>query len=318
MSSRSREITVRPAGTLAGVTRRDRSALLADACALLRCPLCGEPLAPAGESAVRCPARHTFDVARHGYLSLLSGSRPTSGDDDAMAVARARFLDTGAYDPIRDAVADLAAPALSGERAVGSDARMTDIDDGSAAPVVLDIGAGTGHYLATALGRAPESARGIALDTSTRALRVAARAHPGIVAATWDAFKPFPLPDASVDVVLDVFAPRNPAECARVLRPTGRLVVARPTGRHLAELRDEVAAMVSIDPAKEERLAAALGPRFAEIETCLVEQSIALDPEQARDLIGMTPSARHLDAASAIGHGLEVTISVLVSAYALR
>ena len=46
----------------------------------------------------------------------------------------------------------------------------------------------------------------------------------------WDVFRPFPLADGVADVVLDVFAPRNPAEFHRVLRPTGRLIVVRPPG----------------------------------------------------------------------------------------
>ncbi|GAB2541833.1 putative RNA methyltransferase [Brachybacterium huguangmaarense] len=287
---------------------RSSAAVDLDAAAeLLRCPLCARPLAPAG-SALRCPERHTFDVSRQGCISLLGGAKAVSGDDDDMARAREAFLATGAYAPLRDAVAELAA----GEESCGAGGAGSARDR-----VVLDIGAGTGYYLAGALGEMP-GARGIALDTSPRALRVAARAHPRAIAATWDAFKPFPLADASVDAVLDVFAPRNPAEFARVLRPGGRLVVARPTPRHLAELREEVGAMVSIDPAKEERLARALDPFFTPITTREVTYALPLDPEQARALIGMTPSARHLDAASVSANAASVTVSVLVTAYAPR
>lgn len=271
------------------------------ACDLLRCPLCAGPLDAAG-SALRCPDRHTFDISRHGYVSLLGGSKAVSGDDADMARARERFLGSGAYEALRERIVALAVEGCAAD-----------------APVALDIGAGTGHYLAGMLDALP-GARGIALDTSVRSLRAAARAHERAVAATWDAFRPFPLADASVDVVLDVFSPRNPPEFRRVLRPDGRLIVARPTQRHLAELRAEVPAMVAIDPAKEERLAAALEPHMRELSTELVETTIALDAEQTRDLVGMTPSARHLDAAAlaADGAGLTVTLSVLVSAYAPR
>lgn len=273
------------------------------ACDLLRCPLCAGPLDAAG-SALRCPERHTFDISRHGYVSLLGGSKAVSGDDADMARARERFLGSGAYEALRERIVALA---------------VEGIGDDAHAPVVLDIGAGTGHYLAGVLDAMPR-ARGIALDTSVRSLRAAARGHERAVAATWDAFRPFPLADASVDVLLDVFSPRNPAEFRRVLRRDGRLIVARPTQRHLAELRAEVPAMVAIDPAKEQRLAAALEPHVREIRTELVETAIGLDAEQTRDLVGMTPSARHLDPAAlaADGAGLTVTLSVLVSAYAPR
>lgn len=309
---------------------------LRSACELLRCPICAAPLgigdAAVRGAALRCAARHTFDISRYGYISLLTGAKPTSGDDAEMARARERFLASGAYEPLRTAIVAMAAEALTDAERAGSGCAGSDRAGSDRAgtaptpsaptrhdPVVLDVGAGTGHYLAGVLDALP-TARGIALDTSVRALRVAARAHPRAVAATWDVFSPFPLADASADVVLDVFSPRNPPEFRRVLAPHGRLIVARPTQRHLAELRAEVSAMVGIDPAKEERLTRALAPHVDEVRTELVETRIALDASQLRDLVGMTPSARHLDPAAlaADGSGLTVTLSVLVSAYSPR
>ncbi|GGX31327.1 hypothetical protein GCM10010341_60970 [Streptomyces noursei] len=98
------------------------------------------------------------------------------------------------------------------------------------AGTVVDVGCGTGYYLAGVLDQLPDP-RGLGLDASVRALRSAARAHRRAAAASWDVFRPFPLVDQAADVVLDVFAPRNPSEFHRVLRPSGRLIVVRPTER---------------------------------------------------------------------------------------
>ncbi|MGW0882584.1 putative RNA methyltransferase [Streptomyces sp. NPDC002671] len=269
---------------------------------LLRCPTCRTRRLYPDRGALCCPAGHTFDIARHGYVSLLTGTRATSGDDAAMVQARDRFLATGRYAPIRQAVARLAADSVP-ERGT-----------------VVDVGCGTGYYLAGVLDQLP-GARGLGLDTSVRALRSAARAHERAAAATWDVFRPFPLADEVADVVLDVFAPRNPAEFCRVLRPAGRLIVVRPTGRHLAELRGRVPAMVTIDPAKEQRLQQALAPYFEAVVTEQVEYPMALVGLEALDLVGMTPSARHLSRAdlSDDGHLPNlVTVSVLATAYKPR
>ncbi|MFI2412663.1 putative RNA methyltransferase [Streptomyces sp. NPDC018947] len=266
---------------------------------LLRCPTCRAPLRPGG-GALHCPAGHTFDVARHGYVSLLTGSRATSGDDAAMVRARDRFLSTGAYGPVRRAVARLAAGAVTGRG------------------TVVDVGCGTGYYLAGALDRLP-GARGVGLDTSVRALRAAGRAHERAAAVAWDVFRPFPLADGAADVVLNVFAPRNAPEFHRVLRPAGRLIVVRPTARHLAELRGPIPSMVTVDPAKEERLRRALGPFFDAAATERVEYPLRLTGRQALDLVGMTPSARHV---ADLGDGLlpphRVTVSVLATSYRPR
>ncbi len=268
---------------------------------LLCCPTCRARLHP-DRGTLRCQAGHTFDIARHGYVSLLTGSRATSGDDAAMARARDRFLSTGRYVPIRQAVARLAAEGVP--------------EQGT----VVDVGCGPGYYLAGVLDRLP-GARGLGLDTSARALRSAARAHERAAAATWDVFRPFPLADGVADVVLDVFAPRNPSEFRRVLRPSGRLVVVRPTGRHLAELRGQVPGMVAIDPAKEERLHEALAPFFEAAETEQVEYVTSLTRTEAVDLVGMTPSARHVNRADLDEDGLlpdRVTVSLLATAYRPR
>lgn len=289
------------------MTRPLPAALLA-ALPLLRCPVCALPL-DARERTLGCAGGHRFDAARGGSVSLLSGPAPVSGDDDDMARARDRFLATGAYGRLRDAVLDLAAP----EACAGPDGRPA-----GARRTVLDAGCGSGWYLAALLAEQPGTL-GIGLDTSTRSLRFAARAHEDLAAVGADLFSRLPLADASVDVVLDVFSPRNPPEFARVLRPGGRLVVARPAPDHLAELREAVPAMVGIDPRKEERLAAALDPHFTAGPEIIVRAPLRLGAVAAADLVLMTPSARHVDpAALALPDVLEVTLSAVVGAYELR
>ncbi|HJG90674.1 MAG TPA: methyltransferase domain-containing protein [Brachybacterium massiliense] len=264
----------------------------------LRCPHCGDPLALT-ERTLRCPHRHSFDLARSGYLPLLAGTSPTSGDDDAMARARDSFLATGAYAPLREAITQTA-PA--GVRRI------------------LDIGGGTGYYLAGLLDERVD-AHGLGVDTSVRALRFAARAHERAAAASWDVFARFPLADGSADLVLDVFAPRNPEEFARVLAPGGHLLVVRPAPDHLAQLRTAVPGMVGLDPRKEERLAQALDPLFSTVRTTEVRFGLALDALTARDLVAMTPSARHVDEQALrtlLTGDSEVTVSVLVSLHRRR
>lgn len=267
----------------------------------LRCPICADRLEPA-PGALRCPRFHTFNIAKQGYVSLLSGTRPTSGDDAAMIHARNRFLATGAYEPIRRVTASMASRAMP--------------EDGS----VLDVGCGTGYYLAGVLDQLPGT-HGLGLDSSVRALRSAARAHERAAAASWDVFRPYPLADHTVNAVLNVFAPRNPTEFHRVLHPTGRLIVVRPTADHLAELRRDVPGSISIDAHKEQRLHDALAPFFEHERDEHLDYIAALEPQAARDLLNMTPSARHVAPADLPkDHCLprQVKVSVLASSYLAR
>lgn len=136
----------------------------------LRCPVCGEPLAEATAgttSALRCPRRHSFDIARQGYVNLLAGRAPHVGDSAEMVAARADFLAAGHYDLISAALSDAATEAASRPPTSGF----------GAYPLVVDAGAGTGRYLGAVLAALPDAV-GLALDVSKPALRRAARAHP--------------------------------------------------------------------------------------------------------------------------------------------
>lgn len=103
--------------------------------------------------------------------------------------------------------------------------------------------------------------------------------------------------------------------------PVSLLIVIRPTGRHLAELRGRLPATVTVDPAKEQRLHRALDPFFEASVTERVEYPAPLSRPDALDLVAMTPSARHVSRADLDdGRVLpeQVTVSVLATAYQPR
>ncbi|SBT51735.1 putative RNA methyltransferase [Micromonospora auratinigra] len=251
----------------------------------LRCPVCTEPLAGATAGTahtLRCPRRHSFDIARQGYVNLLAGRAPHSGDSAAMVAARADFLAAGHYDTVAAALADAAREVVSGAGA-----------GGDAYPLVVEPGAGTGHYLATVLAALPDAA-GLALDVSKPALRRAARAHPRAAAALADTWQRLPLADGSTTVLLNVFAPRNGPEFHRVLDPAGALLVVTPAADHLTELVDALD-LLRVDPAKADRVADSLGRRFTEESTGVHRARLRLTRAEVSALVGMGPSAWHTD-----------------------
>lgn len=197
-------------------------------------------------------------------------------------------------------------------------ARTEAADHGLA---VLEIGAGTGYYVAAVLDALP-TARGIALDVSKAAARRAARAHERAGSVLADAWRGLPVPDGVMSAVVSVFAPRNADEVARVLAAGGRFVVVTPTSRHLRELIEPLG-MVSVDAAKEDRLAESLGERFELVGREAVEYPMSLTHEDVARVVAMGPSAFHGDvgraeAIAALPDPVAVTASVTVSVYRPR
>jgi 23S rRNA (guanine745-N1)-methyltransferase len=237
----------------------------------LRCPVCGGGLARTGDQALRCRQGHSFDIARQGYVNLTAGRSPHPGDTAEMIADRAAFLAGGHYDFI--------AQALAGT------VRATD-------GLVLDAGTGTGTYLAGVLESLPD-APGLGLDVSKPALRRAARCHPRAGAALADLWRPLPVADDSVSVLLNVFAPRNGPEFHRILRPDGMLLVVTPAQDHLEELVT-THGLIRVDPTKADRVAETLGPTFRTESATTHRHRLELTALETRTLIGMTPSARHV------------------------
>jgi 23S rRNA (guanine745-N1)-methyltransferase len=158
---------------------------------------------------------------------------------------------------------------------------------------VVEVGAGTAYYLAGVLGTA-SGRRGIALDVSRYAARRAAKVDPRIGSVVCDAWRELPLLDDSAQLMLNVFAPRNAAEMARVLAPAGTLLVVTPNQQHLAELVG-VLGLVTVDEEKERRLRESFAGIFVPTGSEVIEDTMRLDRSAVEQLVLMTPSARHLN-----------------------
>ena len=228
---------------------------------VLACPHCGLALANIDRSAV-CGNNHSFDRAREGYLNLLVGGRlpagTTPGDTSESLAARRRFLSTGAYRPIADAVA----------RAIGS-------PDGP----VLDVGCGEGWYLSNFDA---DSLFGI--DISRKAVQMAARSMPGASFAVASAYR-MPVLDASCSVVFSVFAPHPFDEFARVLGDDGIWVTATPGPDHLREMRPAY----EPDDRANERFDRRTQPPTESTSAERVTFGLDLDDQSSDDLFLMTP-----------------------------
>ncbi|MET0198764.1 MAG: putative RNA methyltransferase [Rhodococcus fascians] len=273
--------------------------MLADVIDLLVCPHCGSDL-DVEDRTLLCDRGHSFDVARQGYVSLQPGSAgKITGDSPDMIAARTAFLSTGHFDRVTAALVD----------AVG------------ASRTVLEIGVGSGHYLAAVLDRT--GGRGIGIDVSKAAARRAAQAHPAIGSVVADVWNGLPVRSGSLDAITCVFSPRNAAESRRVLAPGGRLVVVTPTVRHQQELIGELG-LIGVDEDKARRLGDSLSGGFDQVDRTAVEYRMELTHAEVGSLVGMGPSVRHTAEADrraaieSLSEPVAVTASVVVGTYERR
>jgi 23S rRNA (guanine745-N1)-methyltransferase len=254
------------------------------------CPHCRQPLEARGGVFV-CAGDHTFDRAKEGYVNLLAGRQKPGpkGDTPAMLAARRRFLEAGYYAPLR--------------------ARLGEIISGIEHASVAEIGCGEGYYIG-GISEHLGDAKCLGTDIAKDGIRLAAKRYEQARFAVADTNIMVPLPDHSADVLLDICAPRNASEFARVSRPGGRLIVVIPTQRHLAKLR-EVQPLLAIQQHKRRLVQDSLAGYFALSAHEVLEVPLELDGAAVSDLVHMTPNAWFLTDAQRAKLAAIETMSVL-------
>lgn len=190
------------------------------------CPVCKKRLKKL-DNVWHCQNGHSFDIARKGYVNLLTTSKrnpKNSGDNAEMVKARTRFLDKNYYLPLAQRIAQVASEQF----------------DGYKSPIVIDSGCGEGFYTCV-YAKALPCARLFGIDISKTAVaHCMTRVHlDGLTNCEFAVASSFELPfhSESADMVISTFAPVSNDEYARVLKKGGKLIVVSPSAKHLFELK---------------------------------------------------------------------------------
>jgi len=239
---------------------------------MLCCPVCHLALSQEKTRAV-CPAGHSFDRAREGYLNLLlNSSSHGHGDDRAMLLARRAFLEKGHYQPL---ISCLCREVEERIPVCGS---------------LLDAGCGEGYYTDGIFSYLKEKGKEIRMfgfDISKEALRLTAKKCAGkgsfFVASTFH----IPVLNASADMILSLFAPYSEEEFLRVLKPGGVLIRAVPLEDHLFSFKQ----VLYENPTKNTSRAV-IGEGFEVLSETRIRRPFFLSSsEEIMALFGMTPYA---------------------------
>ncbi len=228
------------------------------------CPLCHAPLTRSGNSYL-CPQRHQFDQAKEGYVNLLPVQHKRSrdpGDSAEMMQARRAFLDAGHYQPLRDAVSEKL-------RAIHPEH-------------LLDIGCGEGYYTHAFAADTKET---WGLDVSKTAVRYGAKRYPQVNFCVASSQR-LPFDDNSMDVVVRIYAPCNPLELKRVVKPGGWVITVTPGPRHLMEMKGLIYSEIQLHAPHSEVIEG-----FSLISHDALAYPMQLTGEEATTLLQMTPFA---------------------------
>ncbi len=255
---------------------------------ILQCPVCREALLRAA-SGYQCANKHSFDAARQGYVNFLLAHKKHSkepGDSREMIESRRRFLDRGVYNRVSDGINGAVADDL------GRPERGRPF-------TILDAGCGEGFYLKRlkeSLAQRPGTPCPVdyyGVDISKVAVRQATQRDKTMnwfVASIVD----LPFAPGALDIVLNVFSLADFAEFSRILRASGKLVIASPGPRHLNGLR-EIIYPVAREHAGSTRAEQARGLFSLADEKRINYQLELQSSQEIMDLLAMTPYFWNID-----------------------
>ena len=290
----------------------------ASSLSILACPVCRVALEREGPT-YHCANAHTFDIAKQGYVNLLLAQARKSKDpgySKTMIASRHAFFNDGHYEPLADALADIA---------------LGHVLPTQPQPVIIDAGCGEGYYLRRLGLRAAHHAtlqtahespaatlpQRCGIDISKHGVQIAARLDPHgtyAVASTHD----LPLLPAIADVLITHFSPRFGASFGRVVRPSGVVLVGSPGPQHLYELKQLV--YNTPEPHDVAVPFADESDRLTLIDTCAITYPLALrDGAAISNLLAMTPlywsASPDTQAELATLDSLDTTVDVVVHAF---
>ena len=241
----------------------------------LMCPICGEVLERKDRTYV-CSSRHSFDVARQGYVNLLTVQQKHSlapGDTREQVLSRRAFLEEGCYAPIMETlIATAKKYGVTGE--------------------ILDIGCGEGWYSAQLAKALDLPLTG--LDISKEAVRCAAAKYKDALWLCATAAH-IPVPGASAGLLTSLFALTLPEEFHRVLVPGGLYFQVLAAEDHLLGLKS----IIYDELHHKEKDTVPEIPGFERLESIPIRFSFRVEGEQIRNLFSMTPHVFRIGKAGA-------------------
>lgn len=239
------------------------------------CPICQENLTLL-ETNFKCCNRHSFDLAKFGYVNLAPQIKQSANYDKENFQNRQQILEAGFYQAILDAVSDLLASS------------KTTI-------TILDIGCGEGFY-SRKLQESHSEKTFYAFDISKDSVQIAAKSEPNW-AVNWFVgdLARLPIKDASMDILLDIFSPANYGEFRRVLSKDGILIKVIPTENHLKEIRQRVQDQLTNKEYSNQDIKEHFQEHFTILSSQTASLTKTITAEQLQALLSMTPLLFHVD-----------------------
>lgn len=202
----------------------NKAGLIAEYIDIFRCPICSSQMSIDNLKSLVCNNHHCFDLARHGYVNLLTHAIK-SKYDKRMFQSRSIVFRSGFFKPLID----------------GISREITDqIKYKNGRIKILDAGCGEGFLLSgikeMICQNTANDLLGVGVDISKEGIIIASKEYPNNIWCVADISR-CPFESKQFNFILNILSPSNYLEFKRMLSDDGIVIKVIPESNYLQELR---------------------------------------------------------------------------------
>lgn len=261
------------------MTRKEQSALfIREHQALLSCPICRKEMTISKLASLACSNNHTFDVAKQGYVNMVTRPVKSNYDKDLFKARHEIIMTSQLYDSLHHRI---------------SKVLNENIMDTSNHNYIFDAGAGEGSHLVKILNQLTNHLTGVGIDLSKEGIRLAASTHQAI----WFVadLANIPVKNKSFQVILNILSPANYQEFDRVLADDGIMIKVVPGSNYLKELRTVLFSKEEKATYNNDKTVSLFKEKYPVVEIENVTYTRQLTRHELEHFIQMTPLAWNMD-----------------------
>lgn len=235
-----------------------------------QCPICSSPMTYTNPSSLVCTNGHRYDLAKKGYLHMLSQSSQTKYDKD-LFVSRKKVIESGFFTPIIEKIVEIM------DRTVPKENQPI---------AIYDAGCGEGTMLSKIQSIFPRPTIGFGIDISKEGIQQATDHETESIWLVSDIANS-PIRNDVFHSIINILSPSNYAEFTRLIKQDGILLKVVPNPHYLQELRnrlyDHPEQRIKDDTTK------LFERHFDLMQSAQVQYEVEMKQPLLQELVNMTP-----------------------------
>lgn len=245
-----------------------------------RCPICSLSLTITDQQSFICPNNHTFDIARQGYLNLLTRHVQTNYHRELFEARREVIVASGLFDMFNKKITNIINDQIASQQEI----------------TIIDMGSGEGSHLHTIshtlTTQFDKNITRIGIDISKEGILEAAKSYADTIWLVADLAKP-PLNDQICDLMLNILSPSNYGVFNRILKPDGIVVKVVPRQNYLRELREYFHKDSEREDYSNAKTVGHFKRHFKLVDQSVIHYTKTLELAALKALVKMTPLTWH-------------------------